>query len=436
MRILRRDILKSGATILAAGSALPVGVTAELGRGAPNFPEPQDTGLPPAFGVLKPIRDHVKPITSNERKARVARAQELMTNAKPQFSALFITPGTALFYFTGIRWWPSERMLALLIPRSGESVLISPAFEEGRVRELLPSPAEIRTWQEDESPYRTAAQWLSDHQLQTGRIGVEETTRFMFFDGLRKANPASEYVSGDPITIGCRARKSEHELALMRLACAATFDVYKATFASLREGVTQETVAEWVSKGYNKMGLEGEADVLFGSASSFPHGSREEHPLREGDSVLLDDGTTVEGYQSDVTRITVLGKPSDKLQRAFEIVRKAQDAALAAAVAGKPCGSVDDAARRVITAAGFGPVYKYFAHRLGHGIGLDMHEHPYLVRGNQTILAAGMTFSNEPGIYVVGDYGVRCEDDMVISADGAAQLLTPGFQPSLELPIE
>ena len=175
--------------------------------------------------------------------------------------------------------------------------------------------------------------------------------------------------------------------------------------------------------------------VLFGAASSFPHGSQEGHPLREGDSVLLDDGTTVEGYQSDVTRMSVLGKPSGKLQRAFEIVRKAQDAALAAAVAGKQCSSVDDAARRVITDAGLGPGYKYFAHRVGHGIGLDMHEQPYLVRGNRTILVSGMTFSNEPGIYVPGDYGVRCEDDMVISADGPAELLTPGFQPSLEVPI-
>ena len=221
----------------------------------------------------------------------------------------------------------------------------------------------------------------------------------------------------------------------MRLACAATFDVYKAAFASLTEGVTQRTVAEWVALGYNKMGLEGDAFVLFGPAASFPHGTREDRALREGDGVLLDDGTTVEGYQSDVTRTSVLGKPSAKLRRAFEIVRKAQDAALAAAVAGKPCGSVDDAARRVITQGGYGPGYKYFTHRLGHGIGLDGHEQPYLVRGNRTILESGMTFSNEPGIYVPGDFGLRCEDDMVIAHDGSAQLLTPGFAPSLEVPI-
>jgi Xaa-Pro dipeptidase len=432
MRISRRELFKSSATAVAAG--LVATAAGASNPGAVLVPA-QSPALPPAFDSLKPIRDRVKPITPDERKGRIARAQELMTIASPQFSALFVTPGTSLFYYTGIRWWPSERTLALLIPHSGDPVLISAAFEEARLREIMAWPIEVRVWQEDESSYGTAAQWLVEHHLQSGQIGVEETTRFMFFDGLRKANPAAEYVSGDPVTAGCRMRKSEHELALMRLACAATFDVYKATFASLHEGVKESTVAEWVALGYEKMGLEGDAMVLFGPAASFPHGMREDRALREGDAVLLDDGTTVEGYQSDVTRMSVLGKPSDKLQRAFELVRKAQDAALAAAMAGKTCGSVDDAARRVIVDGGYGPGYKFFAHRLGHGIGLDEHEQPYLVRGNRAILAAGMTFSNEPGIYASGDFGLRCEDDMVITADGAAQLLTPGFQPSLETPI-
>jgi Xaa-Pro dipeptidase len=183
------------------------------------------------------------------------------------------------------------------------------------------------------------------------------------------------------------------------------------------------------------MGLSGEASVFFGPSSALPHGSREEQILREGIGVMIDDGTTVAGYQSDVTRVGVLGKPPAKLQRAFEIVRSAQDAALAAAIAGRECGSVDDAARKLITDAGFGPGYKYFSHRLGHGIGMDGHESPYLVRGNRTILKPGMTFSNEPGIYVVGEYGMRCEDDIVIAESGAAQLLTRGFQPPLEIPI-
>jgi Xaa-Pro dipeptidase len=433
LRISRRELVKTGAMAIVAGAA-----AVPMARGDADSilaENPPATALPPAFDSLKPIHDRINPITPDERKARIAHAQELMTNANPQFSALFIAPGTSLFYFTGIRWWPSERLLALLIPRIGEPVFVCPAFEEGRLRESSRWPIDVRVWQEDESPYRVAAGWLADRHLQNGRMGVEEKTAFAFFDGLRKANPSSEYVSGDPITAGCRERKSEHELALMRLACAATCDVYKATFASLSEGLTEQTVAEWVALGYNKMGLEGDAMVLFGSAASFAHGSRQSQPLREGDAVLLDDGTTVDGYQSDVTRTSIFGKPSDKLQRAFELVRKAQDAALAAAVAGKSCGSVDDAARNVITQGGYGPGYKYFAHRLGHGIGLDGHEQPYLVRGNPTILAAGMTFSNEPGIYVPGDFGLRCEDDMVITADGAAQLLTPAFQPSLETPV-
>ena len=433
MRISRRELIKTGGLAIAAGAA-----AVQIARGGADGAlgeNPLTIALPPAFVSLKPIRDRINPITPDERKARVARAQELMTNANPQFSALFIAPGTSLFYFTGVRWWPSERLLALLIPRTGEPVFICPAFEEGRLRESSRWPIEVRVWQEDESPYGVAAGWLADRQLQHGSMGIEEKTAYAFFDGMRKANPSSEYVSGDPITAGCRERKSEHELALMRLACAATCDVYKATFASLSEGLTEQTVAEWVALGYNKMGLEGEAMVLFGAAASFAHGSRQSQPLREGDAVLLDDGTTVDGYQSDVTRTSILGKPSDKLQRAFELARKAQDAALAAAVAGRTCGSVDDAARNVITRGGYGPGYKYFAHRLGHGIGLDGHEQPYLVRGNPTILAAGMTFSNEPGIYVPGDFGLRCEDDMVITADGAAHLLTPGFQPSLETPV-
>jgi Xaa-Pro dipeptidase len=358
-----------------------------------------------------------------------------MTDSKPRFEALYVTPGTTLGYYTGIHWWPSERILAFLVPRQGDPLLVAPAFEEGRLREQMRWPMEIRVWQEDESPYSIIEKCLAERGIRTGQVGVEATTRYFFFDGLRRAATSLDYTSGDPITVGCRAQKSAHELELMRLACSATCAVYRAVFASLREGMTQHEVSELASRGYARMGLQGEASVFFGPSSALPHGSREEQALREGVGVMIDDGTTVEGYQSDVTRVGVLSKPPEKLQRAFEIVRNAQNAALAAAVAGHECGSVDDAARKVITDAGFGPGYKYFSHRLGHGIGMDGHESPYLVRGNRTILKPGMTFSNEPGIYVVGDYGMRCEDDMVIGESGEAQLLTPGFQPSLETPI-
>jgi len=433
MKFSRRDLFKTAA--VATGGVVAGTIRNGLAAGHQSATQTAGQSLPPAFDALKPFGDRVKPIRAEELQARVARAQQLMTDSKPRFEALYVTPGTTLVYYTGIHWWPSERILAFLVPRQGDPLLVTPAFEEGRLREQLRWQVEIRVWQEDESPYAIIEKWLMERGIRTGQIGVEATTRYVFFEGLRHAATSLDYTSGDPIIVGCRAQKSAHELELMRLACSATCAVYKAIFASLREGMTQREVSDLATRGYARMGLQGEASVFFGPSSALPHGSREEQVLREGIGVMIDDGTTVEGYQSDVTRVGVLGKPPEKLQHAFEIVRNAQNAALAAAVTGHECSSVDDAARKVITDAGFGPGYKYFSHRLGHGIGMDDHESPYLVRGNRTILKPGMTFSNEPGIYVVGDYGLRCEDDMVIVESGEAQLLTPGFQPSLEHPI-
>jgi Xaa-Pro dipeptidase len=433
MKLSRRELFRT-ASIVSTSAIAEAAWAKTVAPVAGNL-QSAHPALPPAFEKLKPLGDRVKPIRVDELQGRIARAQELMTNTKPRFDALYVTPGTTLAYYVGTPWGLSERIVALAIPREGQPLMICPAFEEGRLREQLRWPLELRVWQEDENPYSLIAKWLTERGIRTGRVGVEETTKYVFFDGLRQAAPSLDYASGNPVTVGCRAQKSEHELELMRVACSATFDVYRATFASLREGMTQREVSEMISRAYKKMGLEGYAIVLFGPAAALPHGTREEQVLREGMGVLIDGGTLVEGYESDVTRTSVLGKPSAKLQHAFEIVRSAQDAALAVAVTGRECGSVDDAARKVITDAGFGPDYKYFTHRLGHGIGMDGHESPYLVRGNRTILKPGMTFSNEPGMYVVGDYGLRCEDDMVIADSGEAKLLTPGFAPSLEVPI-
>jgi len=416
--ISRRNFLHS----TAAASALAL---------TPALPQTQ---APPAFSALKPLGDRVHPITADEFHGRLVRAQTLMAQSNPSFDAIVIGPGTSLYYFSGIRWWLSERLLALVIPRTGQPILISPAFEEARMRESLLYSAEVRVWQEDESPAKLIATALADRGLRTGRIGIEERLPFTFYDHFRAAAPGYEFVSADPITIGCRAVKSPHELELMRLACESTCDVYRLVFANLKEGMAQEQVSELVSAGYAKMHLRGEALVLFGPSAALPHGSKQPRTLQEGDVVLIDDGCTVEGYWSDVTRTGVFGKPSEKIQRAFETVRKAQDSALDAARSGKLSGSVDDAARSVITSAGYGPGYKFFTHRLGHGIGLDIHEHPYLVRGSKTLLEAGMTFSNEPGIYVPGEFGIRCEDVMAVTPEGAAQLMTPGFQDSLEKP--
>jgi Xaa-Pro dipeptidase len=391
--------------------------------------------LPPAFSGLKPLGSRVHPITAVELHERLKHAQKLMVELAPKFDALFFAPGTTLYYFTGIRWGLSERLLGLVMPKTGAPVLIVPAFEEGRLREQLRFPIEVRVWQEDESPTELAAGALADRGIRTGRLAVEETAAFTFFDHLRAAAPGFECVSADPITIACRGRKSTQELELMRLACEATCDVFRAVFASLKEGMAQDDIGRLVAAGFSKMGLRGGALVLLGASAALPHGTLQPQKLKLGDVVLIDGGCTVDGYQSDVTRTAVFGKPSEKVVRAYEIVRKAQDAALDAARAEKLSGTADDAARKVIRDAGYGPDYKFFTHRLGHGIGLDGHEHPYLVRGSKTVLEAGMTFSNEPGIYVPGEFGMRCEDDMVIASEGPAQLLTPGFPVSLEKPL-
>src|SRR6266436_1773575 len=423
--------------------------TVALSPGLHGGEQTDQVALPSALSSLKPLGNRIHAITPDEFRQRIEHAQRLMADAPPapsgapsqatKYDALFFAPGTSLYYFTGIRWGLSERLVGLVLPRTGHPVLVVPAFEEGRLREKLHLPIEVRIWQEDQSPTKIAAAALADQNIRTGRIGIEETAGFTFFDHLRNAAPGFEYASADPVTIACRTHKSVHELQLMRLACEATFDVFRATFASLKEGMSQDDIAHLIEAGFAKMNLRGGALVLLGASAALPHGTLQPQKLKEGDVVLIDGGCGVEGYASDVTRTSVYGKPSEKISRVFELVRKSQDAALDAALdaahAGRLSGTVDDAARAVIVNGGYGPDYKFFTHRLGHGIGLDGHEHPYLVRGSKTILEPGMTFSNEPGIYIPGEFGLRCEDDTVIAAAGPAQLLTPGFAPSLERPF-
>jgi len=425
-RTSRRQLLMGAAA--ASALALTPKASAEEDGDAPG-------GLSKAFDGLKPLGGRVRPITAEEFHGRMLQAQKLMSEQAPKYDALFIAPGTSLYYFTGIRWGISERLLALVLPRTGEPIVVVPAFEEGRMREKLTFAAEVRAWQEDESPTKIAAGALGDRGIRTGRVGVEETAAFTFFDHFHAAAAGFQCVSADPVTIACRGRKSDHELELMRLACEATFDVFRAVFASLKEGMSQEDIGKLTEAGFSKMGLHGGALVLLGASAALPHGTIKPQKLKGGDVVLIDGGCAVDGYQSDVTRTGVFGKALEKVARVYETVRRAQDAALDAARAGRLSGTVDDAARKVITEAGYGPDYKYFTHRLGHGIGLDGHEHPYLVRGSKTLLEPGMTFSNEPGIYIPGEFGMRCEDDMVIAAEGPAKLLTQGFAVSLEKPL-
>jgi len=428
MKISRRNWM--GASLLGAAAAGTIGT-----RGLEAAPQGGAARpLPKAFDALKPLGDRVHPITAEEFAARREHARALMAASDPAFEAMYVTSGSSLYYFTGFRWGLSERLMAFVLPRQGEPLFVCPAFEGDRLRELAKPPAEIRTWEEDEDPCALVVRGLADRGVRTGRIGIEERVPFFFYDGLRRAATGFEFASANPVTIGCRAQKSPAELDLMRTACWATVECYRAVFASIEEGMTERDVNGLIRAGFGRMGIEGGALVLFGRWAAQPHGTTTPQKLREGDVVLIDGGTSVEGYASDVTRTTVFGKPAEKHRRAFETVHHAQEAALDAARAGRLSGTVDDAARGVVTQAGYPAGYKVFTHRLGHGIGLDGHEHPYLVRGSRTVLASGMTFSNEPGIYLTGEFGLRLEDDMVIMADGPAQLLTPGLQPSLEKP--
>jgi Xaa-Pro dipeptidase len=351
---------------------------------------------------------------------------------------MVLMAGTSLNYFSGIRWWGGERLFALVLPAKGAAFYVCPAFEEGRAREQIANApdgehADVRTWQEDENPYRLVAQGLKERGAATGKVGMEETIRFFFADGIAKAAPQATITGATPVTAGCRMIKSMHEIALMHLAAQVTLTVYEAVYHALREGMTQRQVEDLIGVAYGRMGFPGDASVEIGEYSAYPHGSATPQVIREGSIVMIDDGCTVEGYQSDITRTFVLGKATDKMKQVFDIVHRAQAAALATARPGVECGAIDTGARKVITDAGYGPDYKYFAHRLGHGMGMDGHEWPYLVRGNATKLQANMTTSNEPGIYIRGEFGVRLEDDMHITENGA-ELFTPQ-SPSLEDPF-
>lgn len=385
---------------------------------------------------LKSRRAEARPITVSERQSRFEKARRLM--AQNDVHAICVASGTTLSYFTGFRWGNSERMFLMVIPARGEPFFISPAFEEARAREqiLLSTGAKdphVFTWQENESPYALTASALKERGLLTGRLGMEEDVPFVFADSLAKAIPAASVVSATSITAGCRMIKSPAELALMRLACSVTLEAYEASWKSVKEGMTEREFSRLIGSAYEALGFPGYASVQVGEYSALPHGSAQPQRIREGAIVMIDDGCEVEEYQSDITRTFVLGKPSGKMKQVFDIVHRAQSAALAAARPGVPCQAVDAAARKVITDAGYGPGYKYFTHRVGHGLGMDGHEWPYLVGGNTLPLAANMTFSDEPGIYIHGEFGIRLEDDMHITENGA-ELLTPQ-SPSLEHPF-
>jgi len=429
--ISRRRFLEAGTVTAIAASSHSL-LAASVAQNA--------EALPPSLAALKSRKSEAVPITRDERHERQERARKLMS--ENALDAIVLMEGTSLKYFTGIRWWGGERLFTLVLPAKGAAFYVCPAFEEGRAREQIANAPDgqrpdVRIWQEDDNPYQLVAQGLKDRGMSSGKLGVEETVHFVFADGLAHASPQATYASATPVTAGCRQIKSPHEIALMRLASQVTLAVYEAVYHALREGMTQEQVENLIEAAYKQMGFPGEASVQVDEYSALPHGSTTPQVIHEGSIVMIDDGCTVEGYQSDITRTFVLGKVppknGDKMKKVFDIVHQAQTAALATARPGLECGAVDAAARKVITDAGYGPDYAHFTHRVGHGMGMDGHEWPYLVRGNATKLQPNMTFSDEPGIYIRGEFGVRLEDDMHITENGA-ELFTPQ-SPSLEDPF-
>lgn len=434
----RRSFLWLSAAFAAVAKA-PSVVLAQRGGGQAG----STAALPPSVAALTSMRDQAKPITNDERKARIEKARRLM--AEEKIDALVLSGGTSLVYFTNIRWGGGERLFACVIPVKGEPFFVCPAFEEDRAREQIAlgpfgtGAADVRTWNEDESPYELVAKGLKDRGIATGRIGIEETTKFVWSDSLASAAPAMKVVSGTPITAGCRMTKDAHELELIRVACDATLKVYAAAYQAIQPGMTQDQVSALISTGFTRIGFPGGASVQVGEYAALPHGSIQPQAIREGAIVMIDGGCTAQGYVSDITRTFVIGKPTAKMSAVFDIVKRAQSAALAAARPGVPLESIDAAARKVVVDGGYGPGFKYFSHRLGHGMGMDGHEWPYLVKNNMfgwnKALNAqpGMVFSDEPGIYIRGEFGVRLEDDMYITADGA-KLFTPQSD-SLEQPF-
>jgi Xaa-Pro dipeptidase len=357
----------------------------------------------------------VKPLTEEDFGARREKARTLM--AQRGLDALWLEAGTDLAYFTNVRWGLSERIFGVILPRQGEPVWICPAFELERAQERIPAGQAVRTWEEHENPYRLIGGVMKDTKGGS-RLGLGPTVRSFQYFGLRSAAPKLELASGAAVTEGCRGVKSPQELDYLDLANRIIKLAYREAFRHLAAGMEPEDLRQLISENCRRMGVSGGGWPQFGLNTAYPHGSAARRTLEQGGVVLVDGGCSVEGYRSDVTRTVVFGPATDRQRKVWDVVRRAQQAAYAVVRPGATCEAVDAAARQVVAAAGFGADYSHFAHRLGHGIGLDGHEYPYLVRGNTLKLQPGMTFSNEPGIYIYGEFGIRIEDCFAVTEDG------------------
>jgi Xaa-Pro dipeptidase len=380
---------------------------------------------------LKPWPNPAPAITREERLARLAKAQSLMTT-----DALIIGAGASLRYFAGVGWNATERMVAMLLPKRGEPVMICPRFEEGSLRASLGIEAPMRLWEEHENPAVQAAQVLAEWGAAS--LAIDPALAFAMFDALRLAAPEVVMVNAAPVVDGCRSIKSPAELALMSQAKAMTLEVHRRAARILAPGITTGEVRRFIDQAHRALGADDGSSfcaVQFGEASAYPHGLPGEQKLQDGDLVLIDTGCRVQGYNSDITRTYVFGQPTQDQLRVWQVEKKAQAAAFAAVKPGVLCEEIDAVARRVLAEEGFSADYELpgLPHRTGHGIGLSIHEAPYLVRGDKTPLQPGMCFSNEPMIVIPGEFGVRLEDHFHVTEDGAAWFTPP--QPAIDRPV-
>ena len=409
------------------GGGMALAASALLSRGSPAWAAVQGAADLPSIPIPPPI-------APAERLQRLRRAQELM--AEFGLGCVIVEAGPSLDYYTGIQWWRSERLTAAVIPVKGDPIVVTPFFEKPSIQEMLQVPVEIRTWNEDEEPLKLVRDFITQH-AGDGLIGFEETNRFFIFDRLREEIwDRGSIVSANSVVRAQRMIKSPTEIALMQVAADITAASLRYAGERTKEGMTAAEIDAMIAAAHKKLGGSYDGGlVLLGEAAAYPHGSKKPHVVTRGEVVLLDVGCSVHGYQSDISRTYVLGDPSPEVRKVWEQMRRGQDIAMAAAKIGAPAGSVDDAVRHAYESWGYGPGYKLpgTSHRTGHGIGMEGHEPVNLVHGETTPLAPGMCFSNEPGIYLPGKFGVRLEDCFHMTAAGPKWFTTP--PPSIDQPF-
>jgi len=406
MKYDRRSFVRTGGLSLAFSGLVPAFIQSRSRKGAET-------------AILENLTKDVQPLTDQDYMDRQEKVRGLM--AKGNIDALWIEGGINLQYFFDVSWWSSERVFGVVFPVSGDPVWVSPGFEAPRAAEVIRFGNDIRTWEEHESPYTLLKDIFKSLSIPIKTLAIDPNVRNFVVEGIRKVT-SLELVNGSGIIDRCRGFKTKKELAYMDLANRITKKAYQWVFGQVESGMTSQDLRTLISTGHENLGATGGGLPLFGPLSAYPHGSRQEYHLRDGDIILVDGGCTVEGYRSDVTRTIVFGQPNDKQKKIFKIVKRAQDAAMAAVRPGITAGEIDRAARKVIEDAGYGPGYSHFVHRLGHGIGLEWHEWPYLVKDNPLPLEPGMTMSNEPGIYIYDEFGLRIEDCFVVTEDGGKYL--------------